>query len=93
MFEMATSQLGLPPGGTLVIGDNLASDIVGGAAAGARTALLLSGVTAAESDIAIGTRSVGDGGAEAGPAGQSRPDFVFPGLPELSVFLREVWGG
>jgi 4-nitrophenyl phosphatase len=45
MFEVAASALGLPPADTLVIGDNLRSDIGGGAAVGARTALLLSGVT------------------------------------------------
>ncbi len=45
MFETAASLLGVAPAESLVIGDNLASDIAGGAAAGARTALLLSGVT------------------------------------------------
>ena len=93
MFEMATSQLGVPASEALVIGDNLASDIAGGAAAGARTALLLSGITAAESAAAIGPGSAGDGEAGACRAGHLRPDFVFPGLPELSAFLRESWGG
>jgi 4-nitrophenyl phosphatase len=92
MFEMATSQLGVPAAETLVIGDNLASDIAGGAAAGARTALLLSGITAAESDVAIGPGSAGDREAGARRATDVRPDVVFPGLPELSAFLRESWG-
>ena len=98
MFEMAMSQLGVLAGETLVIGDNLASDIAGGAAAGARTALLLSGVTPADSDAATAPGSAGDGDAEAGEggacvAGPVRPDYVFPGLPELSAFLRESWAG
>jgi 4-nitrophenyl phosphatase len=45
MFETAISLLGLRPDQALVIGDNLGSDIAGGAAVGARTALLLSGVS------------------------------------------------
>jgi 4-nitrophenyl phosphatase len=45
MFLMAADQLGLAPEETLVVGDNLASDIAGGKAVGARTALLLSGVS------------------------------------------------
>jgi 4-nitrophenyl phosphatase len=44
MFETAAALLGLRPDQTLVVGDNLRSDIAGGAAVGARTALLLSGV-------------------------------------------------
>ena len=93
MFEMATSQLGVPAAETLVIGDNLASDIAGGAAAGARTALLLSGVTAAENDAAVGAGSADDRDGDACRADRVRPDFVFAGLPELSAFLRESWGG
>jgi 4-nitrophenyl phosphatase len=44
MFETAVQVLGLSPEEILMIGDNLASDVVGGAAIGARTALLLSGL-------------------------------------------------
>jgi 4-nitrophenyl phosphatase len=43
MFRLAAGQLALPMAEILVAGDNAASDIAGGAAAGARTALLLSG--------------------------------------------------
>jgi ribonucleotide monophosphatase NagD (HAD superfamily) len=46
MFQMAARQLGLPAEETLVVGDSLASDIAGGKAVGARTALLLSGISA-----------------------------------------------
>jgi 4-nitrophenyl phosphatase len=79
MFEIATSLLGVPAGDSLVVGDSLASDIAGGAAAGTRTALLLSGVTSIDADFASGS------------AGGVRPDLVFPGLPELSAFLAESW--
>jgi 4-nitrophenyl phosphatase len=75
MFEAAAALLGVPTADILVVGDNLASDIGGGAAVGARTALLLSGVT----------------GSADGIAGAVRPDLVFPGLPELSAFLRRSW--
>jgi 4-nitrophenyl phosphatase len=44
MFETAAALLGFRPDQTLVVGDNPGSDIAGGAAVGARTALLLSGV-------------------------------------------------
>jgi 4-nitrophenyl phosphatase len=77
MFEMAMSILGIRAPESLVVGDNLASDIVGGAAAGAPTALVLSGVTSVE--------------APAEAADGVRPDFVFPGLAELSSFLSERW--
>jgi len=45
MFGQAATQLGLPASDVLVVGDSLASDIAGGRAAGARTALLLTGVS------------------------------------------------
>ena len=45
MFRLAAGLLALPMSEILVAGDNAASDIAGGAAAGARTALLLSGVS------------------------------------------------
>jgi 4-nitrophenyl phosphatase len=77
MFEMAMSVLGVPAAESLVVGDNLAADIAGGAAVGACTALLLSGVTS------VDALAGGDGGV--------RPDLVFPGLPELSSFLLERW--
>ena len=76
MFEMASSLIGVPPQESLVIGDNLISDIAGGAAAGAHTALLLSGVSQDDFDA----------------ASDVKPDLVFPGLPELCVYLTESWG-
>jgi 4-nitrophenyl phosphatase len=45
MFAMAAARLGLAAGEVLVVGDSLTADIAGGRAAGARTALLLSGVS------------------------------------------------
>jgi ribonucleotide monophosphatase NagD (HAD superfamily) len=67
------------------VGDNLLADIAGGAAAGARTALLLSGATTFKGPAER------DEGTRNGSAGAPRPDFVFSGLPELSAFLRESW--
>jgi 4-nitrophenyl phosphatase len=45
MFATAAARLGLAAAEILVVGDSLAADIAGGSAAGARTALLLSGVS------------------------------------------------
>jgi 4-nitrophenyl phosphatase len=45
MFAIAAARLGLAAENVLVVGDSLAADIAGGRAAGARTALLLSGVS------------------------------------------------
>ena len=46
-FQAAMRQLGIPADRVLVVGDSLAADVAGGQAAGTRTALMLSGVTAA----------------------------------------------
>ncbi len=74
-------RLGVPADRVLVVGDSLTADIAGGQAAGARTALMLTGVTAAlPSDT---------GPPPAGPSGTGpRPDYVFGSLPELTSFLR-----
>ena len=71
-FGVAIEHLGVPADRVLTVGDSLTSDIAGGQAAGTRTALMLSGLTAA---------------AELSPDGP-RPDYVFGSLPELTRFLR-----
>jgi 4-nitrophenyl phosphatase len=73
MFTAAAARLGLAAAEILVVGDSLAADIAGGSSAGARTALVLSGLS---------------GQDDPGP---HRPDLIFDGLPELSVFLTGVW--
>lgn len=45
MFLAAAGTLGLAPESLLVVGDNVASDIAGGRAVGARTVLLLTGIS------------------------------------------------
>lgn len=76
-FQAAMRRLGIPADRVLVVGDSLTADIVGGQAAGARTALMLTGVTAAPP-------------SETGPSGTTgpRPDYVFGSLHELTRFLR-----
>jgi 4-nitrophenyl phosphatase len=44
MMDLAMQRLGTPPEQTLAVGDRLETDILGGASAGCRTALVLSGV-------------------------------------------------
>jgi HAD superfamily hydrolase (TIGR01458 family) len=44
-FELAVAEIGLPPAEVLVVGDDLEADCRGGAAAGCRTALVLTGGT------------------------------------------------
>ncbi len=46
LFRLALEQMGTQPDETLVIGDRLDTDILGGANAGCKTALVLTGVTA-----------------------------------------------
>jgi 4-nitrophenyl phosphatase len=48
LFKLALDRLGTRPENTLVIGDQLATDIAGGIAIGCQTALVLSGVTTLE---------------------------------------------
>lgn len=48
MFEQAIKYLGTRPAETLMIGDRLETDILGGQAVGCKTALMLSGVSTAE---------------------------------------------
>jgi 4-nitrophenyl phosphatase len=67
MFRMALEQLGAQPAETLMIGDNLLTDIEGANRLGIATVLTLSGVTS-PTDYA---------------ASPIRATLAFPGLPEL----------
>lgn len=71
IFLEATRRLGVPPGETLVVGDRLETDIIGGRRAGMQTALVLTGVT---SSAELRHRS-------------EKPDHLFDGLPELLAWL------
>jgi 4-nitrophenyl phosphatase len=71
LFLEATRRLGVPPEETLVVGDRLETDIIGGQRARMQTALVLTGVTSA---------------AEL-PHRSEKPDLVFDGLPELLAWL------
>ncbi|MHA6484020.1 TIGR01457 family HAD-type hydrolase [Paenibacillus sp. strain BS8-2] len=48
LMDYALSRMGLPADGTLVVGDNLATDIAAGVASGCGTALVLTGLTTKE---------------------------------------------
>ncbi len=72
LFLEAARHLATDPARTLVVGDRLETDIVGGQGAGMPTALLLSGVTSRRQ-------------LEESPI---RPDLVFEGLPDLEAWLK-----
>jgi 4-nitrophenyl phosphatase len=66
-FELALDRLGADARQTAMLGDRLDTDILGGLQAGLTTLMVLTGVSTAQ-DLA---------------ASPYRPDYVFPGLPEL----------
>lgn len=67
LFEFAMQRLGTTPPETLVIGDRIETDILGGVNAGCKTGLVLSGVTSREE------------AEKASPA----PDLIIPSLGDL----------
>ena len=69
LFQLAMQRMGVSPEETLVVGDRLETDILGGQNAGCKTALVLSGVT---------TR-------EQGEAWNPRVDLIVDGLGGLIV--------
>lgn len=74
LFRSALAMLGTTPRETVVVGDRLDTDILGGQRAGLRTALVLTGVTR----------------REALTASSATPDWVFDGLPDLMHELGPV---
>ncbi len=79
LFQMALERLGIAPEEALVVGDRLETDIVGGQAAGCRTALVLSGVTTQEQAMAW----------------EPVPDLIAPDLTAVVAFLarERAWQG
>ncbi len=67
MMNLAMQRLQTPPAQTLAVGDRLETDVLGGANAGCRTALVLSGVTTLK-DL---------------ETWQPKPDLVAPDLASL----------
>ena len=74
MFEAALSRLGAQPEQTLMIGDRINTDISGAVALGMQTALVLTGVESRES---LAESDI-------------QPDYVYPGLPELTMALAAI---
>lgn len=72
MFEVALRQLKTAPEETLMIGDRIETDIEGAQSLGIKTALVMTGV---EDETSL---------AES----ETRPDFVFEGLPDLIEALK-----
>jgi 4-nitrophenyl phosphatase len=77
LFEQALVRLGGRPADTVMVGDRIATDIVGAASLGMRTILLLSGVS----------------GPEELAASPIKPTWVFAGLPELTAYLTRLAHG
>ena len=69
-FRNALTRLGVDPGGAVLIGDNLESDIAGGRGVGMETVLILTGVVREEELVNLEE--------------DQRPDFVIPDLGCLS---------
>jgi len=67
LFEFAVKSLGLSPEETLVIGDRLDTDILGGVNAGCKTALVLTGISTLEDAKTFAVK----------------PDLVIPALENL----------
>ena len=72
LYRQATEVLGTEPGRTLILGDRLETDILGGIRLGARTALLLTGVTSEEQAASA----------------EIQADYQFQDLPELLASLQ-----
>src|SRR3989454_1077173 len=70
-FELALAELGLPAPQVLVVGDDVETDIVGGAAAGCRTALVRTG------------KFTGD----PGELSARRPDLIVDSVSDLALPL------
>jgi 4-nitrophenyl phosphatase len=71
LFLESARRLGIEPGRALIVGDRIATDIVGALRAGMPSAVVLTGVTTRE---ALGEADI-------------KPDLLFEGLPDLSAWL------
>lgn len=69
LFNLAMERMGVSPAETLVVGDRVETDILGGQNAGCKTALVLSGVTS----------------REAGEAWKPKVDLIVEDLRELVI--------
>lgn len=76
LMDYALELLGVNAADTLVVGDNIRTDIAAGAAAGCKTALVLTGVS---------TRTNMEAHMKVAAV---RPDYVFNDLPELLTWLE-----
>lgn len=74
LFNQALERIGSPAQATLVLGDRLETDILGGKRAGLRTCLLLTGVTRRD-DLA---------------GSSIQPDWIFEDLPDFLKSLTEA---
>ncbi|HZE88530.1 MAG TPA: HAD hydrolase-like protein, partial [Verrucomicrobiae bacterium] len=66
-FDLALADVGLPPDQVLVVGDDVVNDVLGGASAGCRTALVRTG-------------RYEPGAAE---AAEAKPDLVLDSIADL----------
>lgn len=78
LMKYALDHLGIQADEAVVVGDNMRTDIAAGAAAGCRTALVLTGIT---------TRSNMD---EHIRAAGVKPDYIFNGLNDLRKWITEA---
>jgi 4-nitrophenyl phosphatase len=76
MYQVALERLNIPAENTLVIGDRIDTDIVGGVALGCPTGLVLSGVTSQEQAERV----------------EPHPDFIAPDLAEMIGRITDTRG-
>lgn len=77
LMNYALNRLNIRADEALVVGDNMLTDIAAGAAAGCKTALILSGVTT-RANMDEHVRTVG-----------VKPDLMFENLAELQDWMKE----
>lgn len=75
MYAVTVETLSKPAEQILAIGDRLETDILGGARAGMQTALILTGVSSVADMAQV----------------ETKPDYTFQDLPELTEFLASQW--
>lgn len=85
LLQKALTMMNLPPNQCLLVGDSLETDIIAGAAAGMRTALVQTGVTALENRKRRHLISLS--GINIGAFNKINPDLIINNVRDLEAYL------